>query len=157
MAAMRRCRPVQRTWAHHRKKRERDSNPLTQCLKGPRSRTNRHLLQTWPITIKAALFCMSANCMQIQLPCSGTGLRAGWSGVRVLAGVGDFYLHHRVQIGSGAHPASYPVGAGGLFPWGKAARCVNLTTHLHLVLRSRMRGAISPLPNTPSWRCGQLM
>jgi hypothetical protein len=30
---------------------------------------------------------------------------------------------------------------------------VKLTTYLHLVTRSRMRGAISPLPNTPP-RCG---
>jgi hypothetical protein len=30
---------------------------------------------------------------------------------------------------------------------------VKLTTHLNLVPRSRMRGATSPLPNTPSW-CG---
>jgi hypothetical protein len=30
---------------------------------------------------------------------------------------------------------------------------VKLTTHLHLVPRSRMREAIPPLPNTPSW-CG---
>jgi hypothetical protein len=32
----------------------------------------------------------------------------------------------------------------GLFPWG-----VKLTTHLHLVLRSRMHVAIPPPPNTP--------
>jgi hypothetical protein len=29
-------------------------------------------------------------------------------------------------------------------------------THLHLVPRSRMRGAIPPLPNTPSWSDAQL-
>jgi hypothetical protein len=34
---------------------------------------------------------------------------------------GNFSLHHRVQNGSGAHPASYPVGTGGSFPGGKAA------------------------------------
>jgi hypothetical protein len=33
---------------------------------------------------------------------------------------------------------------------------LNLTTHLHLVSRLRMRGAILPLPNTPSWRDAQL-
>jgi hypothetical protein len=27
----------------------------------------------------------------------------------------NFSLPHRVQIGSGSHPASYPVGNGGLF------------------------------------------
>jgi hypothetical protein len=29
--------------------------------------------------------------------------------VRFPAGAGDFSLHHRVQNGSGAHPASYPM------------------------------------------------
>jgi hypothetical protein len=29
------------------------------------------------------------------------------------AGAGNFSLHHRVQNGSGAHPASYPMGTGG--------------------------------------------
>jgi hypothetical protein len=34
----------------------------------------------------------------------------------------NFSLHHRVQTGSQAHPASYPVGARGSFPGGKAAK-----------------------------------
>jgi hypothetical protein len=42
------------------------------------------------------------------------------SRVRLPAGVGNYSLHHRVQIGSGAHPA-YPVGTWGSFPGGKAA------------------------------------
>jgi hypothetical protein len=33
---------------------------------------------------------------------------------------------------------------------------VKLTTNRHLVPRSRMRGAIPPLPNKPSWRDAQL-
>jgi hypothetical protein len=44
-----------------------------------------------------------------------------WSGVRVPAGAGDFSFHHRVQTGSGAHPASYPMGTGASFRGGKAA------------------------------------
>jgi hypothetical protein len=36
-------------------------------------------------------------------------------------GAGNFSLHHRVQNGSGAHPASYPMGIRGYFPGGKAA------------------------------------
>jgi hypothetical protein len=35
---------------------------------------------------------------------------------------GNFSLHHRVQNGSGAHPASYPMGTRGSFPGGKADR-----------------------------------
>jgi hypothetical protein len=42
-------------------------------------------------------------------------------GVRFPAGAGNFYLNHRVQNGSGAHPASYPMGTRGSFPGCKAA------------------------------------
>jgi hypothetical protein len=34
---------------------------------------------------------------------------------------GNFSLHHRVQTGSGAQPASYPMGTRGSFSGGKAA------------------------------------
>jgi hypothetical protein len=43
------------------------------------------------------------------------------SRVRFPAGAGNFFLHHRVQNGSGADPASYPMGARISFPGGKAA------------------------------------
>jgi hypothetical protein len=43
------------------------------------------------------------------------------SRVRFPAGAGKFSLHHCVQTGSGAHPASCPVGTRGSFPGGKAA------------------------------------
>jgi hypothetical protein len=33
----------------------------------------------------------------------------------------EISLLHRVQTGSGAHPASYPMGIGGSFPGGKVA------------------------------------
>jgi hypothetical protein len=33
----------------------------------------------------------------------------------------DVSLHHRVQTGSGAHPASYPMGTVGFVPGSKAA------------------------------------
>jgi hypothetical protein len=41
--------------------------------------------------------------------------------VRFPAETGNFSLHHRVQNGSGAHPASYPMGTRGSFREGKAA------------------------------------
>jgi len=47
-------------------------------------------------------------------------LQAGWPGVRFPAGAANFSLHHRVQIGSGAQPASYPMGTTRSFPGGKA-------------------------------------
>jgi hypothetical protein len=51
------------------------------------------------------------------------------SSVRIATGYGldgrgsifgrrDFSLYHSVQTGSGAHPASYPMGTTDLFPWG---------------------------------------
>jgi len=44
-----------------------------------------------------------------------------WSGNR-LAGAGNFSLHHHIQTGSGAHPASYTMGIRGSFPGGKVTR-----------------------------------
>jgi hypothetical protein len=58
---------------------------------------------------------------------SSVGIALGYGlddrGSRFLfpAGAGNFSLHHRVQNGSGAHPASYPMGTMGSFPGGKAA------------------------------------
>jgi hypothetical protein len=51
----------------------------------------------------------------------GYGLDDWDSRVRILAEDGNFSLHHRVQNGSGAHPASYPMGTRGSFSGGKAA------------------------------------
>jgi len=44
------------------------------------------------------------------------GLDDRMIGVRFPAGAGNFSLRHHVQTGSGAHPASYPMGTGGCFP-----------------------------------------
>jgi hypothetical protein len=52
--------------------------------------------------------------------CSGYGLDDRWIGVRVPV-ASSFSLLHVVQIGSGAHPTSYPMGTGGSFPGSKAA------------------------------------
>jgi hypothetical protein len=41
-------------------------------------------------------------------------------GVRSPAGENDFSSNLFVQTGSGAHPASCPMGTGGPFPGGKA-------------------------------------
>jgi hypothetical protein len=46
----------------------------------------------------------------------GYGLNDRGSGVRFPAGAGNFSLKHRVQHGSGAHPASYPRVTRGSFP-----------------------------------------
>jgi hypothetical protein len=49
----------------------------------------------------------------------GYGLDDRGSRVRFPAGVGNFSLHHRVQNGSGAHPASYKMGTRGSLTVGK--------------------------------------
>jgi hypothetical protein len=51
----------------------------------------------------------------------GYGLDDRGSRVQFPARVGNFSLHHRVQNGSGAHPASYPWGTRGCFLGGKTA------------------------------------
>jgi hypothetical protein len=51
----------------------------------------------------------------------GYGLDDRGSGVRFPARTWNFSLNHSVQNGSGAHPASYPMGTRGSFPGGKAA------------------------------------
>jgi hypothetical protein len=81
------------------------------------------------------------------------GLDDRCSGVRFPAGAGKFSLHHRVQNGSGAHPASYPMGTRASFPGGKVVGAWSWP-HTSVYCRGqRMRGAIPPLPTTPSW-CG---
>jgi hypothetical protein len=51
----------------------------------------------------------------------GYGLDDRGSRARFPAGAGNFSLHHRVQNGSVAHPASYPMGTRGSFPGSKVA------------------------------------
>jgi hypothetical protein len=51
----------------------------------------------------------------------GYGLDDRGSRVRFPAGAGNFSPQYRVQNGSGAHPASYPMGTGGFIPGSKAA------------------------------------
>jgi hypothetical protein len=45
---------------------------------------------------------------------TGYGMDDWGSRVRFPVGAGNFSLHHRVQNGSGAHPASYPMVPGAL-------------------------------------------
>jgi hypothetical protein len=73
------------------------------------------------------------------------------SRVQFPAGAGNFSLYHHVQNGSGAHPASYPMGTTGSFPGGEAdhspsssakvKECMELCLHSH---------------NVPSWHGAQL-
>jgi hypothetical protein len=57
-----------------------------------------------------------------------------------LAGATGFYLFHSARRGSGAHPASYTMtaGGGGLLPKRYRGRSERLTIYLHLVPSSKM-------------------
>jgi hypothetical protein len=69
-------------------------------------------------------------------------------GVRSSAGAKYFPSSLCVQTGSGVHPASCTMGTGGHFPGAKRGRGVTLTTHPHLMPRSRMsRSYISSHPS----------
>jgi hypothetical protein len=63
-------------------------------------------------------------------------------GVRFPAGAGNFSLHHRVQNGSGPHPASYPMSTRGSFPGGKA--------------EVKNAWSYTSISKMPSWRGAQL-
>jgi hypothetical protein len=66
---------------------------------------------------------------------SDYGLDVRAIGVRSPAGAKEFSSNLCVQTGSGAHPASYPLGTGSLFPGDKTRPGMTLTTHPHLVPR----------------------
>ena len=66
-------------------------------------------------------------------------------GVRVPVGASDSSFLQNVQTASGAHPALYSMGSG-VLSRGYSGRGVKLTTHLHLVPRLRMSGAIPLIP-----------
>jgi hypothetical protein len=67
---------------------------------------NRHVIESRHSSVGIAL---------------GYGLDDRGSRVRFPVGAGNLSLHHCVQNGSGAHPASYPMGTRESFPGGKAA------------------------------------
>jgi hypothetical protein len=56
-------------------------------------------------------------------------------------------FHHRVQNGSGTHPAAYPMGTRGSFPDHSLPSSADVKECVELYLHS---------PNTPSWRGAQL-
>jgi hypothetical protein len=86
----------------------------------------------WPVrkllgTPSYIIFDLRLLFMEITSCDSSVGITLGYglddrgSRVRFPAETGNFSLYYRVQNGSGAHPASYPMGTGGSFPRRKAA------------------------------------
>jgi hypothetical protein len=77
--------------------------------------------QLWYISLILSSVNYKGQCFYNNRDSSfGVALRYGLddrgSRVRLPEGAGNFSLHHRVQNGSGAHPASYQIGTGGFFP-----------------------------------------
>jgi hypothetical protein len=64
------------------------------------------------------------------------GLDDRMIGFRVPAGAEELSLRNRIQTGSGAHPTSYPMGTGRLFPLG-VKRPGREADHSHPVPRSK--------------------
>jgi hypothetical protein len=76
------------------------------------------------------------------------------AGVRVPAVAKEFSSDLCVQICSEDYKASYTLGTGGPFPGVKRGWGVTLTTHSHLVPRSRMIRNHTPLPLGACMVCG---
>jgi hypothetical protein len=84
---------------------------------------------------------------------SGYGLDNRAIGVRSPAGAKVFSSNLYVQTGSEAHPASCRVDTGGPFPGAKRGRGVTLTTHPHLMPRSRMSRSYTSSPASATMVC----
>jgi hypothetical protein len=83
------------------------------------------------------------------------GLDDRGSRVRFPEGAGNFSLHHRVQNGSGAHPASYPMGTRCYFPGVKLpGREADNSPPSSVEVKECVELYIHSL-NTPSWRGAQ--
>jgi hypothetical protein len=78
---------------------------------------------------------------------SDYGLDVRTIGFRSPAGAKDFPSSLCVQTSSEAHPASCTMRTGGPFPGAKHGRGVTLTTHPHLVLRSKMSRGYTSSPS----------
>jgi len=64
---------------------------------------------------------LSVN-VNVKVKAKATGWTIGVLGFDSWRGAENFSLHHRIQNGTGAHTASYPMGNRGSYPGGKAAR-----------------------------------
>jgi hypothetical protein len=105
------------------------------------------------------------NCLSVSLIIvlikrrnSSVGTVAGYGredrmiGIRIPAGAGKFSLRHRVQNGSGAHPASYPTGTGGTFSGLKRPGSELDHSHPFIVEVEECVELYRHSPNTSSWR-----
>jgi hypothetical protein len=96
-------------------------------------------------SLRVAIFSRRSRVSSVSIV-SDYGLDDRAIGVRSPARAKDFSSILCVQTGSEAHLASCPMGTGGPFPGGKARAGVTLTTHPHLVPRSRMSRSYTSSP-----------
>jgi hypothetical protein len=82
---------------------------------------------------------------------TSSGLDDRGSKVRFPAGAGNFSFHHRVQNGSGAYPATYPMGTRGSFPGVKQPWCEADHSPLSSA-EVKNAWSYTSTPNTSSWR-----
>jgi hypothetical protein len=121
------------------------TSPLFWLLRLPKhllsnvARHKNHLLSVRYTILTTLLYKVFNKFMEV-LP-AVEQLVTGWrSGFWILKGE-HFYLLQNVQTGSRAHRVSYSMVSGVPFRW-QSGRGFKSTTHLHLVLKVRMRGAI---------------
>jgi hypothetical protein len=62
------------------------------------------------------LFSLETASHECDVKSKGVDIAKGWAARVQFPALQDFFLLHSVQTGSGAHPASYPMGTGGSFP-----------------------------------------
>jgi hypothetical protein len=138
-------------------------NSMTVSQNGSQSHLSKsvHIQYSW--TSYYRIRCYTAELMVIYTTCRTMYISRGSSGSVVSTmdwttgrpgfdprqRQKDFFCSLFIQISYNAHPASCPKGTGDLSAGLKRGRGVTLTIHLHLVPRSRMRGAIlvHPLPS----------
>jgi hypothetical protein len=87
---------------------------------------------------------------------SSAGLQAGWSGGSSPDRGWEFFSSPPRRDRLWCPPSLLSSGHQRTFPGNKDIWGLKLTTHLHLMQMSRMRGAIHPLLNTSLWLGAQL-
>jgi hypothetical protein len=113
-------------------------------------------LQTF--SVKCFMYFKKPPCIEMQHPTAYLDLKFLFVEVRSPAGAKDFSSNLCVQTGSEAHPGFCTMGAGGPFPGAKGGRGVTLTTHPHVMPRSRISRNYNSSPlQAPPWRVAGLL
>jgi hypothetical protein len=99
------------------------------------------------VSVATALYLIILHTIRRWVAQSVQCLTTDWTtGFRSQTEAKDFSSSLCVQTSPEAHRASYPMGNGCPLPTLKRGRGVTLTTHSHLLLRSRMSRSYTSLP-----------